>query len=154
VAYSTSYWQANPGSADAFQEYVWANATWTWHNGDWTGSCTAHAMTETNGNWTNTTSQTQYTPAHPPHWPLFDTTHPPAVGGTIQAWTLERCSIISGNHTFQGRQGNAYLASDTYGNGNFQTHWDPATGLVIDWKSQGAASSSSGQLTKTDAPLD
>jgi hypothetical protein len=111
-----------------------------------------------------------FTPAHPPHWPPFDTRTPPAAGQDVTVWHVRGCILTSETRTFAGsaqatvttssgaRAVDAYRAVGDPADMpfSFQTTWSARTGLVLDWdwaRSGSAPHAFSGRITDTDAPL-
>lgn len=161
------------GNDGGYERIVYANASWTYRDGDWTGTCTAdvHERVAQAG-WTHRTATRAYTAESPPHWPLFNTRSPPAAGGAVQAWYLEGCAIehadgmvYAGTDTEAViRDGQPVLvathvavAPETAGSQSFRTEWSSERGLVLAWdwtRWSGAMSSRfEGRLVQTDAPL-
>jgi hypothetical protein len=151
-------------SGKGFTDYgedVYANATWRYHDGDWRGSCDAQVhqqFEDGNGAWTynNSTFHVDYTPANPPHWPLFDTTSPPAVGGDVLVWSMEGCTIVNETMVYNGTAttpewGTTHTAHDTdiaeQNYSSFRTWWRTDTGLVDAWSWGRLHSYSIGHLT-------
>jgi hypothetical protein len=147
-----------------YQQDVYANATWTYHDGDWSGTCDQqmHQWWQGNDTWYNTTQHFVYSAAKPPHWPLFDTTNPPAKGGNVTAWLLNGCRIESRGMVYNGtvvskEYGQVNEATDTpeaeANYSDFLSWWSPRTGLVDAWSWYALeATAMWGHLTRTDAP--
>lgn len=131
------------------------NVTWTYHDGDWHGLCDLHWY------WPpdfpspgahEGTYQVRFEASRPPHWPLFDTTHPPTVGENVTAWRVDNCQIWSETLIFDGQHGARYNASN-HQFYSVETEWDTQTGLVLGWADPGYHAGGWGELTSTDAPL-
>lgn len=154
----------------SWSERTQATASWTYHNGDWTGSCEGtHAeYWAFNDSWTNSTRHASYTAAHPPHWPPFDTKTPPAVGQPVVGWGLSGCAIEKKDYDldFTGsesepviRNGQAALVATYKAESpadsvprSFVTEWMRESGLVAYWHWQYHYAHDFGDLIDTDAP--
>lgn len=163
VSYSTRTSQSFAGSDQQWKTY--ANATWTYHDGDWRGECrsTTYDDSDGDGNITIVNETTTYSAATPPHWPLFDTRSPPAEGELVDTWYLRGCTIEKDEWYFRGadtHEGVAtYLASSNPDEPpyDFKTEWSQESGLVLYWSKYrfmtSAPFSTVGELTSTDAPM-
>lgn len=133
-----------------------ANASWTYHDGDWHGTCDATIWDNLDGKGVKEShTHRTYSAEHPPHWPLLDTRTPPAVGEQVNAWLLDVCDITSESHTFVGGDATTYRAADDRAPYAFSTTWSRATGLVTGWsatRSGLAPTHNVGTLVATDAP--
>ncbi|MEA3202199.1 MAG: hypothetical protein QOE90_3627 [Thermoplasmata archaeon] len=130
---------------------AFANASWRYHDGDWTGACDGVVYEGGNATPVHRT----YTAAHPPHWPLFDTRSPPAVGEPVQVWILGTCAIGNDTHVFVGGNATTFRAQDESPPFAFSTTWSRSSGLVLSWsetRSGLAPTHDVGWLTATDAP--
>jgi hypothetical protein len=142
---------------------VYANATWTYHDGDWTGSCSQQddSWWQSNDTWYNTTTTFAYSPQHPPHWPPFDTKSPPAVGQNLTTWFLSGCAIQSSTNMYNGT-GTASTTVNgapttvptftaveypTYAPYSFSSAWRQDSGLVLSWAIAEENSGGDGKLT-------
>ena len=126
-----------------------ANASWRFADGDWTGACDVNIVEHWawNGTWDDRTEHAVYTAAHPPHWPPFDSTDPPAVGSWLSTWFLDGCTIThtdwidagtsTANVTVNGHAQPVatFVATDTHdGSPNdFRSDWRQDSGLVVSW---------------------
>ena len=148
------------------------NATWTYANGDWTGTCTAHVRpydpeTDTH-NATGTIETRTYSAASPPHWPPMNTRSPPPVGGEMQAWVFDECdletthtAVYAGTdaETVNGATVPTHRATHhpAYDNQQLDTEWSQKTGLLIhyrySWWGSTQSNSLKGHIVSTDAPL-
>jgi hypothetical protein len=150
-------------------ERVFANASWTFTQGDWHGTCDAHVISWYEFHepqWNNSTYHVVYDAAHPPHWPLFDTTTPPAVGATVTGWYLQGCGIESNTYDFVFRGSDALSVPGHAGplatynatspdDGvprDHRTQWLQGSGLVVYALMQWHYSHAWTELTGTDAP--
>lgn len=152
--------QSAPGTFTNSSKWT---AEWVYRDDDWHGTC--------EGSWTTTweddrvergTFSARFEASDPPHWPLFNTKTPPAKGGSVEAWYMWDCRIGSAQMLYDGtvdhgEWGTTHTAQDTQeaeeNYSDFDTHWDPESGLVIDWKWARSHSGTSGRVTSTDAPV-
>lgn len=153
----------------SFYEEIWANASWTYTNGDWHGACDEQTYSYTwssyqTPDWHNSTRHVVYDAAHPPHWPPFDTTTPPAAGSTLKTWYLQGCTIEAVDfQVFAGTDSEpvsvngqtrtvpTFLATDTHdGSPNdFHSEWRRDTGLVVMWTWAQSNTGQSGRIVDT-----
>lgn len=155
-----------------YQQRDRAEATWTFTNGDWRGTCAIQTSEYvSHRGWENRTGTRAYSPASPPHWPLFDTRSPPAQGEAVTVWYLDGCLPTSEEGDFAGTdteattrngqpaQAATYVAVEPAGSEmqDLRTEWSRASGLVLTWSYQRMGSSMTatfaGHLVDTDAPL-
>lgn len=162
VTYSV---ESGASSPDGY--YSWeANTTvvWTYSNGDWKGACDGALSEQTAGNRTNSELHETFTVANPPHWPLFATTTPPAVGQLVTGWGISACSIekIDYDLEYSGPSqtvvGGATLPTFTAKTPNdgvprdLTMEWLQGTGLVTNAHYQWHYSYAFAELRSTDAP--
>lgn len=137
--------------------HAYANASWTYHDGDWSGSCDGMIYDHTNPyNLTVVPVHRDYVASSPPHWPPFDTRTPPAVGENVTTWFLSTCAITNATHPFAGGNATTFRASEDDPPFAFRSTWSRETGLVLDWWDQRyglAPSLNRGGLVATDAPV-
>ena len=166
VKYEVQKRQSFSGTEQGHRMY--ANLTWTFSGGDWRGECVGQTYsTDAEGVETVREERVTYSAASPPHWPLFNTRNPPAVGEEVTTWTARGCTLDqdtwpfrgAGTATVDGRTVETYRASANpdeppYA---FDTEWSKKTGLVLEWHLQRymtqAPFSHEGRLVSTDAPL-
>lgn len=170
VSYYVETSQSFSGTPQGFRQYV--NATWTYRGGDWHGVCAGNRhSTDSEGVVTITPVRATFEASNPPHWPLFDTRTPPAVGEDVATWWLRGCAIESDEWPYRGADSATttvngaptlvptYRATSDPGELPYdvQTEWSTKTGLVVEWSLARVATqapfSNSGRLTDTDAPL-
>lgn len=140
-----------------------STATWTYRDGDWHGTCSGDwTQTWENGTVERGTFSATFDASSPPHWPLFATTSPPAVGSEVDTWVLWDCRIsgqtmrYSGTETHGGfgtthNADDEQIAEENYS--DFDEWWDPGTGLVLEWSWSRSHSGTSGRVVSTDAPV-
>lgn len=158
VSYESNVSQSFSGSDQGWRS--WANATWTYRSGDWTGVCVRHTVgTDAEGKPYERTETFTYRASSPPHWPILNTRSPPAVGEDVRTWTLRGCTIENSTWPYRGIVGGYHMASSNPDEPpyDFRTTWSTKSGLVVEWSLQRymtqAPFSSVGRLTSTDAPL-
>lgn len=155
--------ETHDGAPDGSFRNVWANASWTYANGDWTGTCEGKRVArDGGGTWDNATLFRTFTAADPPHWPLFDTLALPDVGENVTVWNLYECGIGSmplpyrgpATETWNGRTIPSYAAgfNDGYAR-RVETEWSQTSGLVLWWDQATRFTSADLRLTATDAPM-
>lgn len=164
VSYTSRVSQSFSGSDQRWVTY--ANATWIYRNGDWTGECVATVHDDSDGDGTVEIREKRatYSASSPPHWPLFNTRSPPAVGERVTTWYMHECELASddewyyrGTSTEDGAP--THLASSEPGAPpyDFETEWSAKNGLVLSWSKYrfvtSAPYSTVGELTSTDAPM-
>jgi hypothetical protein len=145
-----------PSTFDNSSEWT---ATWTFEDGDWRGECEGsyeHDWDEgISEEDTSGTFRAEFTASDPPHWPLFNTRDVPDVGDEIEVWIMWDCDIRQETMIYSGIENGFHTADDTQeaeeNYSDFNTRWDPETGLVLDWSWSRSHSGSSGTV-ETDAP--
>ena len=155
--------QAFAGSDQQWKTF--ANATWTYRNGDWHGECVATIHDDSDGDGTVEIREERatFSASSPPHWPLFNTRSPPAVGERVTTWYMHECEIRSDEDWYyrgtDEHNGVAtHLASSNVDEPpyDFKTEWSQENGLVLYWQKYrfmtSAPYSTRGELTSTDAP--
>lgn len=137
-----------------------AVAVWTYRDGDWRGACEG----ERRADGEREALRASYTPDDPPHWPLLGTRTPGP--GTVETWHLRECDIRSVSMSYDGLRPARINGADTQVHRavepsatssaeDFESTWDPRTGLVLTWSwtEDGGARATSGRLITTDAGL-
>lgn len=152
--------RSGEGYPDGYSNSSEATATWRYTDGDWVGSCEG-TWTETlpDGTTTTGTFSRPLDAQHPPHWPLLNTQAPPAQGEEVEAWHMWDCSIQSATMRYGGIEDTPWgrghtaddepVAEENYS--DYDTAWDPATGLVKGWAWHRSHSWTVGEVTDTDA---
>ena len=157
------------GSPDgSYNARTYANATWTFTNGDWRGTCDGTRYEQFRDQpETATPIHRDFVASSPPHWPIFNTQSPPAAGGEVEAWFLKGCFIQSLERRYVGtdteattvngapRTANTHAAED-WDDGSpddFRTEWSRAEGLVVYWSWSQRHTFTRGDLVDTNAPL-
>ena len=136
-------------------------ASWTYRDGDWRGTCSGsweHRWED--GSVERGTFSRTLDGSNGPHWPLFNTRSPPAVGEEVQVWVMWDCGISSYDMIYSGTESSEWgtvhnaddvtVAEENYS--DFDTWWDPDTGLVYEWDWSRSKSGSQGRVVSTDAP--
>lgn len=154
VIYTMEHSRSFTGSDQWYRSY--ANATWTYQAGDWRGTCEGTIYDHRDPRTLNvTTVHRAYTASSPPHWPIFDTRTPPAVGQNVTTWFLDTCAIVNETHTFAGGNATTFRAGEESMPFAFNTTWSRASGLVLTWTDARyglAPNVNVGHLVATDAP--
>ena len=134
-------------------------ATWTYRDGDWHGTCSGSwEHTWYNGTVERGSFSRALEASDPPHWPLFNTRSPPAVGEEMTVWIMWDCRITQERMVYAGTEdgGAVHLATEpdeASPYSAFETRWSAGSGLVLSWEWARSHSGTRGQLVDTDAPL-